>query len=69
MNRVRRRYLKEGEEPKSAIAVHLHWKFWRPMKDLIGDPVYIGLWVEFNSPTPNQSWQQYKIKKDMGLFV
>lgn len=57
------------EAPKRPVKIHFHYKFWEPKNDLIGGPVYFGRWVEFEPPTSNQTWMQYFIKRDMGLFV
>ena len=57
------------------IQVHFHWKFWEP-KDCVGGPIYFGKWVrvtywdveEKEWITTEQSWSQFLIKADMGLF-
>ena len=57
-----------------SIKYRWHWKFWKP-KRVIGGLVYFGLWVrtviqdeDGNIVKRRQSWEQFKIKADMGLY-
>ena len=56
------------------ISTRFHWKFWAP-KDCIGGLVYFGRWVKVSyrdedgeAKESDQSWMQYIVKADMGLY-
>lgn len=56
------------------IEYHFNWKFWKP-KDCIGGPVRFGVWVKVRyldedrvEQETDQSWDQFCIKADMGLY-